>query len=144
MNANNDIPQAAAAAAAALPALPADETNHVASSSFLARVLSYGDPGRMKLTQKENENALAIQEMVEGLPDLDNLSDLMYAQLAIICKDRVEDAVNRCYGMQEFRHEYNLVDNLEQGSRYLRWGIQQLPLHFCPLDAIRKKGSMFL
>lgn len=151
MNANNLLrgdpllPPAAAAA-------PQGNADCVASSSSsspfrlesdLTRVLPRDDPARMKLTEEENENALAIKEMVEGMPDLDNLSDFMYAQLALICEDNVEDAINRCFGMQDFRREYGLVDSLQEGSRYLRWGINQFPLHFVNFEFHEATGMYF-
>lgn len=76
----------------------------------------------MALTQTENEHALAIKEMVESLPDLDNLSDFMYAQLAIVCKDNLDDILERCYALQTFRQEYDIHDTFQEGSR----GIQHM------------------
>lgn len=121
--------------------LDSSEAGGFRSEEHLIKVLSQHDPERMILTRKENRQALDIKEMVEGLADLDNLSDLMYAQLAIICGNNVEDAVQRCYGMQEFRHEYNIVDNFEQGRRYLRWVFKMFPWQFLSFPFSEKDGA---
>jgi hypothetical protein len=93
----------------------------------LSRILGPGDPDRMKLTREEYENAITIKELVEGLPDLDNLSDLMYVQYAIVCKDDTEDVINRCYALQAFKEEYKILDSYEQGCRYLDFVLKLFP-----------------
>ena len=85
----------------------------------LARIRNKDDPDRMKLTEEEHNNALRIKERVEGIPELDNLTDLMYGQLAIVCKDNVEDAEQRCWAMQYFRHEYLIEDRYNQGCQMM-------------------------
>ena len=104
-------------------------------------ILSQHDPNRMKLTKKEYEDALEIKAMVEMSPDLDDLSDLMYAQLAIVCKDNVEDAIERCYGMKEFRQEYKIVDTYEQGEHYLKKIVQLFPEQFLSLSYSNDEGK---
>lgn len=110
------------------------------SEEDLDRNLSLDDPDRMKLTKRENDRAKNIKAAVESLPDLDNLSDLMYAQLAIVCKDDVEDAIHRCYGMQGFRQEYKLVDTYEQGCKYLKTTLQLFPEMFLSFSYSEHEG----
>ena len=64
------------------------------------------------------------------MPDLDNLSDLMYVQLAIVCKDNIEEALDRCYGLQAFREEYKMLDTYEAGRYYLKELIKIFPTMF--------------
>ena len=66
----------------------------------LNAMLGQDDPLRMKLTHPELEAAKRIRTTIQGLRDFDNLNDFMYAQLAIICLDDVEDAVERAYALQ--------------------------------------------
>ena len=75
------------------------------------------------------------------MPDLDNLPDFMYAQLAIICKDDVEDAIQRCYGMQGFRQEYKITDSLEQGRRYLAIPFQLFPQQVLTFSFSQEEGT---
>ena len=85
------------------------------------------DPARMQLTTEEPQWALDIKYVIENLPELDNLSDFWYAQLAIVCKDNVEDAVQRAVGLQSFRQEYNILETLHDGQRRLSDYVRLLP-----------------
>ena len=96
----------------------------------LGRILAQDDPDRMRITGQEYENAMAIKAMVEMSPDLDNLSDLMYVQLAIVCKDNIEEVLDRCYGLQAFREEYKMLDTYEDGRYYLKELIKIFPTMF--------------
>lgn len=123
----------------------AGENQEEAPSRFraeddLPRVLSQDDPDRMKLTEQEHEWAVDIKEVVEGLTDLDNLNDFMYAQLAIICKNNTDDAIQRCYGMQEFRQEYKILDTHEEGERYLGKMFQMFPREYLSFSFSQKDG----
>jgi hypothetical protein len=98
----------------------------------------------MKLTAEENQHAVDIKEIVEGLPDLDNLSDFMYAQLAIVCKGNLEDVVERCYGLQEFRQEYEILDTYEQGRQFLRKTFDWFPEKILSFTFSEKEGTYVL
>lgn len=106
----------------------------------LVNILSQDDPNRMRLTEREHEWAVDIKEMVEGLPDLDDLPDFMYAQLALVCKNNnMAEVIRMCYGLQDFRQEYGLVDDYAEGSRWLEKVVQLFPEHplsysFSPRD----------
>lgn len=86
----------------------------------LPAIMGPHDPKRMALTREEKQWALDIKDIVKMMPDLDNLSDFMYAQLALICEDDTEDAIRRAYGLQAFREEYNILDTYEDGCRCIR------------------------
>ena len=128
-------------------ALDHDEDAHSDSPSpfrkeqDLTKILTQYDPERMKLTRQENQHALEIKEMVEGMPDLDNLSDLMYAQLAIVCKDNVENAIERCYAMQEFKQEYIIVDTVQQGFRHLQANFALFPEQMLSFSFAQSEGT---
>lgn len=107
-----------------------EDTARFRQEQDLSKVLSRRDPDRMKVTKEERHNALEIKATIEMSADLEDLTDLMYVQLAIVCKDNVEDAVKRCHAMQEFRQDYKIVNNLEQAQRYLHWGVRLFPLFF--------------
>lgn len=111
------------------------------SEEDLVNLLDRDDPIRMKLTREEHENALAIKERVEELQDLDDLPDFVYAQLAIICKDNVEDAIQRCYGMQGFRQEYKILNTVEQGHYALTQYFKTFPLDILSFSFNQDEGS---
>ena len=116
-------------------------TNPFRDDTDVQRILSENDPNRLKLTKQEHDHAIVIKEMIESMPDLDNLSDLMYAQLAIVCKDNVEDAIERCYGMQEFREEYKIVDTYQQGALYLKRILELFPEQFLSFSYSDEEGK---
>lgn len=107
----------------------------------LSKVLTLDDPDRMKLTQQEHRQAMEIKAMVEMSPDLDDLCDLMYVQLAIICRDNVTDAAQRCYAMQHFREEYKILDTPQEGRRYVEWLVRLHPKHICSFGFSETVGT---
>jgi hypothetical protein len=78
------------------------------------------DPERMHLTEQEFEQAWTIRQAIEGMPEIDNLSDFMYCQLAIIEKDNVQAAVERAWQLQLFRQNYDIRDTVADGKKYIR------------------------
>ncbi|CAB9521427.1 expressed unknown protein [Seminavis robusta] len=86
------------------------------------------DPALFKLSKEERELALEIKESIECLPDVDMLSDFMYANMALV--GGVEEAVEKAYLMQEVREEYKILLTYEDGVRSLRDIIELLPLVF--------------
>ncbi|CAB9501973.1 expressed unknown protein [Seminavis robusta] len=86
------------------------------------------DPSLFKLSKEERELALEIKESIESLPDLDILSDFMYANMALV--GGVEEAVEKAYLMQEVREEYKIQLTYEDGVRSIRDMIKLLPLTF--------------
>lgn len=110
----------------------------------LPAIMGPDDPKRMALTREEKQWALDIKDLVEMMPDLDNLSDFMYAQLALICEDNAEDAVRRAYGLQAFREEYNILDTYEDGCRYIRAMIDLFPEEFLSFSFSHQDGTYVL
>lgn len=87
------------------------------------------DPRRMRLTAEERNWAVALKEAIEATPDLDNLSDFLYAQIAMVEQGNVEKALERAHTLQGFREEYHVLDTFEDATwRLGRW-IQRLPGH---------------
>lgn len=78
------------------------------------------DPLRMDLTVEECDSAWAIRRAIEAIPEMDNLSDFMCCQLAIMVGDNVEEAVERARHLQVFREEYSVLDTEPEGLRYLK------------------------
>lgn len=77
------------------------------------------DPERMNLTEEETDWALNIKGAIEGSPDVDNLCDFMYVQLALVDQDDIESALDRAYHLQGFREEYGILDSRTDGLRHL-------------------------
>lgn len=93
--------------------------------------------GRMEISTEERRWAFAIKTVIEREPEVDNLSDFLYVQLALIDKDNVEAAVERAYKMQAFREEYKIVENLNQGRQCYQGGINQFPGFFLSINFLR-------
>lgn len=77
------------------------------------------DPDRMKLTEEERQWALELKDTVENYPDLDELTDFMYAQIVLAEKGDIDKAVDRAYALQGFRQDYDILDNFPQAKRIL-------------------------
>ena len=105
----------------------ADELDRHQQPVFLPFPLQLHDPSRMKLSKQETEWALNIKDTIEGFPDIDNLSDYMYAQLALVEQDNIEAAVERAYKLQLFQKEYGTLDSVADGMRHLRNLVEMFP-----------------
>ena len=90
------------------------------------------DPRRMWLTRDEHRWALDIKDCLNMLPDVD-ATDFMCAQLAIICKDNLEDAMRRAQGIQTYQEEYKILDTLEDGMRVFSRHVSLFPKHWLTL-----------
>ncbi|CAB9515492.1 expressed unknown protein [Seminavis robusta] len=86
------------------------------------------DPARMELTDQERQWALAIKEAIESDAELENVSDFEVAQLALVDRDKREQALERVRHFQIFREEYKLRNTVEEGKRISRDFVQQHPL----------------
>ncbi|CAB9525338.1 hypothetical protein SEMRO_1664_G289480.1 [Seminavis robusta] len=71
----------------------------------------------MQLTEQEREWALAIRERIQSSAELDNVSDLMCAQLAIVVQHDVDEAIRRVWVMQELKEDLKIQDSLEEARR---------------------------
>lgn len=78
------------------------------------------DPDRMDITDQEISWARAIKTAIEGDAEIDNLSDFMYVQLALIEKDNIEGALERAAQLQAFKEEYGILDTKSDGLKHLR------------------------
>ena len=85
------------------------------------------DDTTMKLTGEERQWALDIKRAIEEDPELDNLSDFTYAQLALVDHQNVEAAVERAHRLQAFRNEYDIQDSPQQGQRFMERASELLP-----------------
>ncbi|CAB9522925.1 expressed unknown protein [Seminavis robusta] len=86
------------------------------------------DPSFFQLSEEEKENALDIKDAVEGLPDLDNLSDFMYANMALVWD--VTTSIKHAYIMQEVRKEYKILLTYEDGVRAFTEVMELVPTFF--------------
>ena len=102
------------------------------------------DPLRMDLTVEECDQAWAIRRAIEAIPEIDNLSDFWYCQLAMIVGDNVEEAVRRAQHLQTFREEYGVLDNEADGRRALTALLELAPEYFIAMNFHEDAYSMAL
>ncbi|CAB9524715.1 hypothetical protein SEMRO_1573_G283401.1 [Seminavis robusta] len=88
-------------------------------TQLAADLLQQYDPSRTELTQEEHQWAVAVKTAIEKIPDLDNLTDFMYAQMAIVSKGNVDDAVVRAFRLQEHKKDNKIMDTLDDALRNL-------------------------
>lgn len=93
----------------------------------LPDIMGPEDPRRMRLTDEEWDWAQNIKARVEMTPELDPLTDFMYATFGIICKDKYDDALSRAEDLQKFRQEYDIQDTFEDGYRSLKGLFELFP-----------------
>jgi hypothetical protein len=75
---------------------------------------------RMVITEEERNWALAIKGTIAGIRELDPISDLLCAQLAIVEPTDMEGAIHRVKQLQWFREEYNVRDTLEDAQSLMK------------------------
>ena len=131
-------------------ALDADEGSEDDSSTVdhdeepIPERLSIDDPRRMHLTVEERQWALDIKDAVKSTAELDDLSDFMYAQLAIITRGNLEDAIRRVTGLQYYRQEYNILDTLQDGCRQMKKMIDLFPRQLLSFSFSVNEGTYVL
>ncbi|CAB9507655.1 expressed unknown protein [Seminavis robusta] len=96
-------------------------------ADFHERILSCDDPRRMEISPEEREWAEDIKAVIEGIEEIDNLSDFMYAQLAIIHGEDISTAVEIANRLQEARQEYDIEETFEDGVVKLQKLIRLCP-----------------
>lgn len=121
-----------------------DDNMIVGENQVLPETMLQDDPHRMKLTRQEHRWAMEIKESIDALADLDNLTDFMYAQLAIICQDNVTDAVRRAYGLQHFKEAYGIEDGLQQGRRCMQSYTNLFPTQLLSFSFSQNDGTYVL
>lgn len=75
---------------------------------------------KMQLMTEERDWALQLKAAIESCPDMDNLSDMTIACLAIATEGDLERAMDQAYQMQEMNKEYSILDTLEDGLRHVK------------------------
>jgi hypothetical protein len=102
------------------------------------------DPRRMKLTREEYGWALEVKNHLQSIPELDHLSDYMYAQLAVVARGDLQEAEYRAIGLQEFVQEFKIMDTYEEGCRYLRFMMETFPRQFLSFSFAEIEGTYVL
>jgi hypothetical protein len=110
----------------------------------IPQMLRIDDPRRMKLTKQEHRWAYDIKNTIQSMAELDNLSDFMYAQLAIITKGNLEDAIRRVTGLQHYRQEYNILDTLQDGCQQMKMLFEFFPEQFLDFSFSLSGGTYVL
>ena len=92
---------------------------------------------RMTLSGEEHTWACSIKVAIESDAELDNLSDYMYVQLALIEKQDVKAALDRANRLQAFRQEYKIVEgSLPQAQQAFQRGLTLFPGFYLSLSYI--------
>jgi phenylalanyl-tRNA synthetase alpha subunit len=112
--------------------------------AIVLQKLSRDDPRRMQVTMEERRWALEIKNSIQLIAELDNLSDYMYAQLAIITRGNVKDAIRRVTGLQHYRQEYNILDTLQDGCQQLLKLFDLFPEQFLSFSFSESEGTYVL
>jgi hypothetical protein len=113
------------------------EENHTPVPAIL-------DPQRMDLTSEECDQAWEIRRAIEAMPEMENLSDFMYCQLAIVAANNKEEALERALHLQCFREDFKVPDTLSHGLASLKKLLSLAPAHFMALHFQDDAYSLFL
>lgn len=84
-------------------------------------------PPCMDLSQQEANWAWNIKAAIEANPEVDNLRDFMYAQLALSVENDVGLAVEKALHLQHFREEYEITDTVEEGHKAMQDFMELMP-----------------
>ena len=90
------------------------------------------DVDRMNLTEEELELAREIKAAVEATPEIDALSDMMYAQFAIVAVSDEDEPPNvdclleKILQLQEVRREHRVLETYENGCAMLEQMVKGL------------------
>ena len=102
------------------------------------------DDLRMRLSPDERAWAWTIKNAIENDPELDNLSDFMYAQMALIEGrwNDLEGIVDRAHQLQAFRQEYKIRDSCtKEAARRLQEWMKICPGHLLSLRFDEENGN---
>lgn len=97
--------------------VPNDDLDEEEEFQFPIELEPEEDADRMELLDAQRTWALSIKEAIEADPEADNLSDFWYAQLAIVDRNDLEEAMCHAIDMQSFRQEYDIKDNMEDAKK---------------------------
>jgi hypothetical protein len=99
---------------------------------------------RMTLTPDELRWARDVKAAIVADPEIDNLSDFMYAQWALMCQNNVEQAVHKARQLQWFREEYGISDCTEQCRQMVVGACTLCPGGFLSLSYNHRDGNYVL
>ena len=85
------------------------------------------DETRMTLSPDERRWALDIKRAVEALPEVDNLSDFLYSQLAIVHREDTEMAVEMATQLQQIREAFDIQDTFRSSIDVIRQFVDLYP-----------------
>lgn len=100
-------------------------------------------PTGMELTTEERKWALDLKMAVEDSADLDNMSDFMYAQIALTDQGNLEQALQRCQFIQAIREEFDILDTFEDARQTLSRFVRLHPGHILQ-SALGPKGDRYV
>jgi CRAL/TRIO domain len=99
------------------------------------------DPKRMELSDEERQWAVAIKERITSCREIDDLSDIWYAQLAIITGGNVDEAVQRAANLQNLKEDLKIRDDYEQGKQVTQNFTESFPGCLLSLDFHDPEGA---
>ena len=102
------------------------------------------DPRRMALSEQEHEWAMSVKAAIEGSPEIDNLSDFMYVQLAVVHQGNLANAVESASRLQQTRQDYSLLDTYEEGIRIQQKMVQLFPGMYLSFTYAPEEGCFVL
>ncbi|CAB9506111.1 expressed unknown protein [Seminavis robusta] len=118
-----------------------EEGEEVAEVPLADLILDPLDPRRMQLTNEERQWALNIKQAITASPEINDMSDFSYAQLALTDRGDLQAALERAAHMQAFREEYKILDSMEDGMRSLKTTLQVFPAAFLSFSYSNSHGS---
>ena len=74
---------------------------------------------RMAITSNHRNLAVLIKDTIEADPEIDNLPDFWYAQLALVNGDDVDAALEQAASMQYLREEYGIRDTMTDAKKVI-------------------------
>jgi hypothetical protein len=98
----------------------------------------------MTLSDRERAMAVQIKQAVEEDTAITNLSDMEYAQHAILAKGDVNLALSRIQGLQYFREEYHIDNSPSQCVNYLNQFMMLQPGAILNIDICPDTGEGIL
>lgn len=103
--------------------------------------LGLHEDGRMRLTREERRWGLELKQAVQALPDLDELTDFWYAQIALVVGGDLEQGVERVYGLQHYRQEHDIKEELEHAKIMLARYLKRMRGHILHFEYRNREGS---
>lgn len=87
------------------------------------------DPSKMQLSREERQWALELKRAIQDEADLDELTDYMYAQFAIVDRGDLPKSMDRARNLQGFRENRDVRDTLKEAQTTLQRFTALLPAH---------------